>query len=226
MKTLRQICGTIIIAALVVCVSQILLAAQLKPWSGKVVAVSDGDTVSVMREGRAERIRLAEIDCPERYQPFGSKSKRFTSHLCFGKVVLVKPETIDKYGRIVAHIFLPDGHNLSEDLISSGLAWHYKEYSSSEKLADLENEARAAKLGIWSEKNPIPPWQWRHGNKQASKTVKEANSLGAGYHGNVRSRIFHQSSCRYFNCGNCTATFGKRDDAIKSGYKPCKICKP
>ncbi|BEQ13126.1 thermonuclease family protein [Desulfoferula mesophila] len=130
-------------------------------WTGKLVGVSDGDTITVMRDGRGVKVRLAEIDSPEKRQPYGQAPKRFTSDLCFGMVVTVKPPTTDRYGRVVAHVRIPDGRNLNEELVRAGLAWQYKRYSKSAKLAALEAEARKAKRGLWSEPNPVPPWEWR-----------------------------------------------------------------
>jgi len=226
MKLKKPQFSHIIGVLLVLCIATFAIADTLNPWSGKVVGISDGDTISVMREGRAEKIRLAEIDCPEKSQPFGNKAKRLTSDLCFGKIVLVKPVTVDKYGRTVARVILSDNHNLGEDLISAGLAWHYKQYSSSSRLAQLETEAKTARLGIWSEPTPIPPWEWRHGNSQRENlSVNEKPQIGE-LHGNIKSKIFHCSTCRYYNCKNCMAVFKTREEAIQAGYRPCKICNP
>jgi micrococcal nuclease len=131
------------------------------PWSGKVVSVADGDTITVMKENRGVKVRLAEIDCPETGQPYGKAAKKYTSSLCFNKVVSVNPTAIDDYGRTVAHVVLTNERSLNEDLLSAGMAWHYKKYSTSQKLARLEAEARKSKLGLWSEPSPVPPWVWR-----------------------------------------------------------------
>jgi len=201
---------------------------DLSPWSGKVVGVTDGDTITVMREGHGVKIRLAEIDCPEDHQSFGTKAKRFTSDLCFGKIVMIKPSTIDRYGRIVAHIILPDSHDLSEDLLVAGLAWQYKQYSDSPKLAELEAEARTARLGIWSYPNSVPPWEWRRTNREAhdQTQVQTPITQSGELHGNISSRVFHSSNCRYFHCKNCIVVFKNREEAVKAGYRPCKICNP
>ena len=226
MRFMKPLLGQVIVGLLVLCITTFAIADIIEPWSGKVVSISDGDTISVMREGKAETIRLAEIDCPEKSQSFGNKAKRLTSDLCFGKTVLVKPATIGKYGRIVAHVILPDNHNLSEDLISAGLAWHYKQYSSSSRLAQLEIEARAIGLGIWSEPTSIPPWEWRHGNNQGKGLSINENSQRGYFHGNIKSKIFHCSTCRYYNCKNCIEIFKTREEAIQAGYRPCRICNP
>ena len=95
-------------------------------WQGKVVGVSDGDTITVLNGTNPVRIRVSEIDCPENGQAYSNIAKKFTSDLCFGKVVTIVPETIDRYGRTVAHVKLDDGGDLSTELLDAGFAWHYK----------------------------------------------------------------------------------------------------
>jgi len=129
-------------------------------WSGKCVAVTDGDTIKVMHESTAEKIRLYGIDCPERKQPFGTKAKQFAAALVFGNIVEVKPLGKDRYGRTIAWVYVNDVC-LNEELLKAGLAWHYKRYSKEKNFAILEAEARSKKIGLWSDNNPIPPWQWR-----------------------------------------------------------------
>jgi endonuclease YncB( thermonuclease family) len=129
-------------------------------YTGKCVGVHDGDTISVMKAGRAVKIRLEGIDCPEMGQDFGTKAKQFTSGMVFGKDVEVKEYNLDIYGRMVARIYI-EGKDLSLELVKAGLAWHYKRYSSDPVLAEAELEARKAKRGLWSIPNPMPPWEWR-----------------------------------------------------------------
>lgn len=81
-------------------------AAAFADFSGKVVAVTDGDTIKVMHEGKAEKIRLYGIDCPEKKQPFGNKAKQFTSDLAFGKIVTIRDKGKDRYGRTIGEVIL------------------------------------------------------------------------------------------------------------------------
>lgn len=97
-------------------------------FTGKVVGVSEGDTISVMRGGRAVKVRLHGIDCPEKKQPYGTKAKRLTSDLALGKEVTVRIQTTDRYGRTVGMLILPDRKNLNWELVSAGLAWWYTKY--------------------------------------------------------------------------------------------------
>jgi micrococcal nuclease len=129
---------------------------------GKIVGVSDGDTVKLLTADFTEiKVRLEGIDCPEKNQAFGQKAKQFTSDLCFGKQVSFQKTGQDRYGRSLGYIILPDGRNLNKEILRAGFAWHYKKYNQSKELADLEKEAKAAKRGLWSDLNPMAPWDFR-----------------------------------------------------------------
>ena len=199
--------------------------SQHTTWIGKVVGVSDGDTITVMHDGIAEKIRLYGIDCPEKRQAFGKRAKKFTSSMVFGRIVEAKPITTDRYGRTIAWIYF-DGACLNEELLKAGLAWHYKRYSSEKHLAELETQARQKKAGLWSDPYSVPPWNFRHGKRTVTKPRPSTDSQGIVYHGNVKSKKFHRPSCRYYNCKNCTAIFHSREEAILAGYEPCGLCKP
>lgn len=135
---------------------------RAEEFSGKVVGVSDGDTIRVMREGKAELVRLWGIDCPESRQPFGMRAKQFTGELAFGLKVRIEVRDTDRYGRTVAEVFLPDGKNLNHELVRAGLAWWYRQYAKSDQvLARLESEARVVRRGLWNDDGPVPPWEWR-----------------------------------------------------------------
>lgn len=127
----------------------------------KVVGVKDGDSIEVLLEGNKNIvIRLAEIDCPEKNQPYGKKAKAFVSDLIFGKEITYVKTDQDRYGRTIAKVYFK-GAYLSETLIKNGLAWHNTKHSKSKYLASLEREARKNKIGLWAAPNPIAPWEWR-----------------------------------------------------------------
>ncbi len=145
-------------------ISFALLASQAlaADFTGRVVGVSDGDTITVLHNGKGERIRLHGIDCPEKRQAFGNRAKQFTSNLVFGKTVTVQVLDRDRYGRTVGVVLLPDGRSLNHELVKAGFAWWYWRYTpDDETLAQLEREARAAKRGLWADAEPVPPWEWR-----------------------------------------------------------------
>ena len=98
----------------------LLTSIALADFTGRVVGVTDGDTIKVLHNGKAEKIRLHGIDCPEKGQPFGSKAKQFTSELVFGKTVTVHVTDMDRYGRTVADVVLPDGRVLNRELVAAG----------------------------------------------------------------------------------------------------------
>jgi micrococcal nuclease len=141
-------------------------------FSGKCVAIGDGDTISVMKDGRAVKIRIEGIDCPELGQDFGMAARRFTSTLVFGKVVSVKEYTRDQYERIVARVYI-DGQDLSLEIIKAGLAWYYRFSRSDPVLSAAEKTARKQKIGLWSMPDPIPPWVYRRqkriGNRRETR---------------------------------------------------------
>lgn len=137
------------------------LLASAASFTGKLVKVLDGDTVEVLHDGKAERIRLAQIDCPEKNQPFGQAAKEYVLDVAALKIVTVQVETVDRYGRTVGEIYLPDGSNLNKQIVGAGYAWQYRQYSKDPAYADLELAARVARLGLWHDMSPVPPWEWR-----------------------------------------------------------------
>ncbi|MAV34903.1 MAG: hypothetical protein CMJ59_05545 [Planctomycetaceae bacterium] len=127
----------------------------------KVVRVIDGDTLEVLRDRKSLKIRLQGIDCPERQQAFGTEATQFTSQQSIDRQVILRTSGLDRYGRTLADVHLPDGRSLSRELVRSGFAWHYKKYSDDDALSRCEREARQAKRGLWAGTDPTPPWQWR-----------------------------------------------------------------
>ena len=116
--------------------------ANASSFTGKLVKVLDGDTVEVLHNGKAERIRLAQIDCPEKNQPFGQAAKRYVLDVAAHKIVTVQVETVDRYGRTVGEVFLPDSSNLNKQIVGAGFAWQYKKYSKDTEYSDLEKSAK------------------------------------------------------------------------------------
>lgn len=129
---------------------------------GKVIGIKDGDTIDILHNEKKLTIRLAHIDCPEKKQPFGAAAKKFMSEKCFGKAVIIEHNNkYDRNKRLIGEIINSSGENLNKELVKAGLAWHYKQYSSDTAYANLENEARKNKVGLWIEINATPPWKWR-----------------------------------------------------------------
>ncbi|MFT2009596.1 thermonuclease family protein [Pontibacter sp. 13R65] len=137
----------------------------------RVVAVKDGDTMDLLRNGQVIKVRLYGIDSPEKNQDFGQRAKQYASDLAFGKYVKLIAHNTDRYGRTVGTIILPDGRNLNEEMVREGLAWHYKAYSKDLNLANLETDARRFKRGLWKDPNPVPPWDFRKGIRSNTATA-------------------------------------------------------
>ena len=130
-----------------------------------MISVLDGDTIKVLDSSKKElKIRLAEIDTPEKKQAFGQRAKKALSQKIFGKSVKVKVATKDRYGRLIGTIMIGD-RNINHEMVKEGYAWHYKAYSKSSLLARLEKEARSSRNGLWALPNPVAPWIWRRGKK-------------------------------------------------------------
>jgi micrococcal nuclease len=144
-------------------------------FTGKVTGVSDGDTMQVMRDGKPVKVRMNGIDAPEKGQPHWVPSKQFLSIQCFGKDVKVVEHGLDKYGRTIGDIYLDDDTHINLSSVANGHAWWYREYAAKAvHLGDAEAKARAANIGLWADKHPVAPWDWRHARKQPSPSSLSA----------------------------------------------------
>ncbi len=147
----------------------IFLPLLLFSQTYKVIGVKDGDTVELLMNGKPHVVRLSNIDCPEKKQPFGNNAKQFVSDLCFGKMVRMSTDgKKDRNKRLIAEIILKNGKNINKELVKNGLAWHFKKYSKDNSYDTLEKQARKLKLGLWKDKNPIAPWDWRKSRNSSS----------------------------------------------------------
>lgn len=135
-------------------------------FTGPVIALADGDTLTVLRGTTPVRVRLHGVDAPERAQPFGTRARQFTSELAFQQMVTVIVHNRDRYGRTVGEVLLPDGRHLGRELVREGWAWWTKQYAPQDTLlAHLEEAARVEHRGLWSDPAPIAPWHWRQGKR-------------------------------------------------------------
>ena len=135
-------------------------------YQGKVIAVLDGDTVKV-RISKTEKIkvRLAQIDAPEKTQAFGMRSKKALTKLISDKVVRVVEEDVGRYGRIVGRIY-HGKRDINAVMVKQGFAWVYRKYSKDKTLLTLERQARKNKKGLWQDPNPLEPWKFRKLKRQ------------------------------------------------------------
>lgn len=126
----------------------------------QVIGISEGDTMTLKVDGQSLKIRLSNIDAPEKKQPFGQKSKKSLSDLCWGKDAQYKAQTIDRYQRTVAVVTF-DGLYVNREQVRRGMAWVYTKYNQDPSNPAIEEVARERKIGIWSDASPVPPWDWR-----------------------------------------------------------------
>ncbi|WP_319405809.1 thermonuclease family protein [uncultured Desulfosarcina sp.] len=134
-------------------------------WQGEVVGISDGDTITVLHNGKGEKIRLYGIDTPEMKQAFGKRAKQFTSDQVFRKTVKVVPMDTDRYGRTVGMVYPISGaESLNEAIVREGYAWVYRKYCKADFCAgwlEVEQTAKGRGLGLWVDGSAVPPWEFR-----------------------------------------------------------------
>ncbi|GHU04208.1 putative endonuclease [Betaproteobacteria bacterium] len=129
-------------------------------FSGRVVRVSDGDTLDVLVNRRAVRVRLAQIDAPEKRQAFGGRARQTLFSLTYRQNVMVIEAGLDHYGRTVGTVYI--GHiNVNHELVRRGMAWADRYHFGDPALLRVEAEARRQKLGLWANPSPEPPWNFR-----------------------------------------------------------------
>jgi endonuclease YncB( thermonuclease family) len=205
----------------------VLLALQVSTapaseYPAKVIGISDGDTLAVLRGDKTSvKVRLHGIDAPETGQDYGSRSKQSASELTFGKTVTIQPRDVDRYGRTVAVVILPDGRSLNEAQVRHGMAWWYRRYAPADPtLEAAENEARTARRGLWADPRPIPPWEWRQGGGAAP--VAPGVVVG-----NRNSHVYHRPNCPSvvkMKASNRVA-IGSAEEAEQQGYRQAADCR-
>ncbi|MCB1826722.1 MAG: thermonuclease family protein, partial [Candidatus Competibacteraceae bacterium] len=206
--------------------------------TGKVVGVHDGDTLTLLVSDGSRfkpvKVRLAEIDTPESKQPYGERAKQALSDLAFGKQARVVVQDTDKYGRTVGRVYV-GSLDVNAELVKRGAAWVYRQYSSDPSLITLEQQAKAARRGLWAlpDAQRCAPWDWRHGTcstASAPTTHAPVASTAARAAGNSgftcagKRRCGEMTSCQ-------EATFYLTQCGVKSldgdgDGRPCeKLCR-
>jgi endonuclease YncB( thermonuclease family) len=134
--------------------------------AGVVVAVADGDTLTVLTPAQERiRVRLSELDAPEKAQPYGQRAKQALSDLCYQKPVRLILRDKDRYGRSVGRVYC-DGVDANAEQVRNGLAWVYDEYAAPESdLYALQEAARKTRTGLWADAHPVRPQEWRKARK-------------------------------------------------------------
>lgn len=139
----------------------ILMFLGNAPFYGTVTKVIDGDTFEACAGKQTYKIRVAHIDCPEIRQRFGDSAFAYAKQVLLGKLVIVRDWRKDKYGRFVGSVYLHDGTAFHLLMLSKGLAWWYRAYSSDIISQTFEASAKARRAGLWRDSTAVPPWAWR-----------------------------------------------------------------
>jgi endonuclease YncB( thermonuclease family) len=170
-------------------------AAFAATYTGKVIGISDGDTIKILVDRTQRKIRLAEIDTPEKGQPYGKKAKQALSRLVFGKTVTVEKKDIDRYGRIVGRVYV-DGVDVNAEMVRGGHAWVYRKYATDQTFYAMEGDAKRNRRGLWAlpEAQRVPPWEWRHGSRSASRTVRR-QAVGGSFTCGSKRYCKQMTSC-------------------------------
>ena len=161
------------------------------------MGISDGDTFTVLTDELQQvKVRLAEIDAPERGQPFGRRSHEALSKMIFHQEVRIEIQTTDRYGRLVGRPFVGKS-DVCAEMVGIGAAWVYRKYLLDQNLLEIEDDARSAKRGLWGlpESDAVPPWEWRRIGDQA------AGPNGCEIKGNIGNRgdkIYHMPGSRAY----------------------------
>lgn len=142
--------------------SLLLPLVALADWQGRVVGISDGDTIKVITTNKQQvTIRLVEIDAPEKKQAYGQQAKKTLSSLCYKETATVKERGKDKYGRTLARVYCRQ-LDVNAEMVKRGMAWAFLKYLTDPAIAEFEQEAKAQKIGLWADANPVSPWDFRH----------------------------------------------------------------
>ncbi|EDC2614160.1 thermonuclease family protein [Salmonella enterica] len=149
-----------IIPLCIILCSGSLCAAEIQ---GKVIRVLDGDTIEVLQDNKSVRVRLANIDAPEKKQAFGRWSTNQLKGLVAAQPVTVTYTQTDRYGRIIGRVFTTNGIEANRWMVQSGAVWVYERYNTDKALPALQKAALEQGLGLWADSQPVPPWKWRHG---------------------------------------------------------------
>jgi endonuclease YncB( thermonuclease family) len=177
--------------------------ALAEEFDAEVIAVMDGDTVMVLRDGRKIKIRLANIDAPESDQEFGRESRQVLVNRVLKKQAHIKSQATDHYGRMIAEISV-DNHSVNEEQVQNGMAWEYSHFHRNKRYLDLQSEAQQAYRGLWQKKGgQIQPEQWRktHPSRLQITQLRDANMLCGTKHLCSQMISCEEAKLYFMQCG-------------------------
>jgi endonuclease YncB( thermonuclease family) len=209
-----------------------LSAAPGQILTGQVVAVHNGDTLTMQSGSFLYKVRLSDVDAPEMGQVFGKQARQFTEQMVLGHQVRVNVSMIDRHGRRVGEVIVEDGWVLNEELVHTGLAWYYRVNPvKNDRLQRLEQYAFAKKLGLWVEKEPLPPWEFRRESRipQLPVTIRQVDYdriFHYGLVGNRRAKTVRWPACKNYHLSRPQQAliFHSLQQARQMGFKPAKDC--
>jgi len=141
-----------------------LLALSAPALAHQVIGIADGDTLTLLVDRKPVKIRLADIDAPEKKQAFGQAAKQSLSALCWGQDATYAVRNTDRYGRTVARVTCA-GVDVNRAQVERGMAWVYTQYNADPSLPAVQAAAKLARRGLWANQAPVPPWEFRHPGK-------------------------------------------------------------
>jgi len=209
-----------------------LMAAPGQILTGQVVVVHDGDTLTVQSGSFLYKVRLSDVDAPEMGQVFGKQARQYTEQMVLGSWVRVNVALIDRHGRRVGEVIVEDGWVLNEELVHAGLAWYYRVHPvRNDRLQKLEQYAFSKKLGLWVEKDPLPPWEFRRESRipQLPVTAEQVDYdriFHYGMVGNRRTKTVRWPACKKYRLSRPQQAliFHSLQQARELGFTPAKDC--
>jgi len=209
-----------------------LMAAPGQILTGQVVAVHDGDTLTMQSGSSLYKVRLSDVDAPEMGQVFGKQARQYTEQMVLGRRVQVNVALIDRHGRRVGEVIVEDGWVLNEELVHAGFAWYYRVHPvRNDRLQKLEQYAFSKKLGLWVEKDPLPPWEFRREYRipQLPVTAEQVDYdriFHYGMVGNRRTKTMRWPACKKYRLSRPQQAliFHSLQQARELGFTPAKDC--
>ncbi len=221
-----------ILIAIIALLSTLTCQSQTSSYFGRVVSVSDGDTMTILdRDYREHKIRLNGIDAPEAGQDFGQVSRMNLARMVFGREVLIIQLATDKYERDLARVVF-DRTDVNLEQVRAGMAWFYRAYERDipdwyrEALDEAEREAREARRGLWQHRNPQPPWEFRERKREVNGSAPVSRNPAASIAGNRKSGIYHRPDCPDYDrvSESNRVYFKTEEEALKAGYRKARNC--
>ena len=211
-----QRCKTYCLLFLIALLPFVASAATGQTLFGKVTRVVDGDTVAFkVHKGPVEKVRLADIDTPERDQPWGTEATTALRKWSVTKPARIEVVDTDRYGRLVATLWVDD-ENINRRLVEEGHAWVYRKYLRDTSLIKLEARAKSRRTGLWSSNNVIEPSDWRRGQR-SSMPVSAVNDGLSDAVKKSRSGICHAPGSTYYARTLNFKPFTTIDSCLTSG---------